>query len=227
MARRLGRAQGAVIATGLPSHEWLSRAWLRAYLAQRTSTTDRLDDHHVAASLTSLIGERDVGRARSTRAGNASFLDTLDRLPRTLCHLDLHPANLFDCGTSTVVIDWAFVGIGALGEDPGNLVPDAAFDFHVSPASLGDLYEIVASGYEAGLRDAGWEGRSSDVKLGMSATIAAKYVWIAPAIGAAVAEGRELLNRRPIDETLRSWVPTVQFVLDRADEALALRSDAG
>ena len=52
-----------------------------------------------------------------------------ESLPRTLCHLDFWPKNLF-CRPrgQVVVIDWGFAGSGAIGEDAGNLVPDAVFD---------------------------------------------------------------------------------------------------
>jgi hypothetical protein len=56
----------------------------------------------------------------------------------------------------------------------------------------------------------------------MSATIAAKYAWILPALLRAVREDRELLNRRPLDDAVRWWAPTVRFLLARADEARAL-----
>jgi thiamine kinase-like enzyme len=54
-----------------------------------------------------------------------TFLSWIERAPRTVCHLDLWPRNVFDDDGATVLIDWAFVGIGAVGEDVGNLVPDA------------------------------------------------------------------------------------------------------
>jgi thiamine kinase-like enzyme len=138
----------------------------------------------------------------------------------TLCHNDLHPANLFaDGGASTAAIDWSFVGAGTIGEDAGNLVADAVLDFHVPAAQIDTLYENVASGFAAGLRDAGWHGHDDDVRLAMSATLAAKYAWIAPAILRAIADGRELLNRRPLLDAMSWWAPTVPFLLDRADEA--------
>ncbi len=157
------------------------------------------------------------------RADQSRLLDVLDGLPRTLCHRDLHPANLFvDGNDATVAIDWSFVGIGALGEDAGNLVPDSVLDFHVDPRRIDDLYELVARGYDAGLRDAGWGGSPAVVRLGMASIIAAKYAWIAPAILRAAIENRPLLNRRAIADTLRWWAPTVRFLLDRADEAREL-----
>ena len=55
-------------------------------------------------------------------AQRKQFLDALDRLPETLCHFDAFRRNLFARRTPdglgrTVVIDWAFVGIGAVGQD--------------------------------------------------------------------------------------------------------------
>ena len=121
-----------------------------------------------------------------------------------------------------MAIDWSFVGIGSIGEDAGNLVPDAVLDFHVAPERIDDLYETVAAGYASGLRDVGWDGADDVVRLGMSATIAAKYAWILPAMLRGAVEHRELLNRRPIEETFRHWAPAIPFLLDRADEAREL-----
>ena len=77
------------------------------------------------------------------------------------------------------------------------------------------LIKKHAAATNAGLREAGWHGSSDVVRLGMSATIAAKYAWIAPAILRAAAEDRALLNRRPFVETMRWWGPAVGFLLDR------------
>ncbi len=138
------------------------------------------------------------------------------------------PRQLFaEADGSTCAIDWAFVGIGAIGEDAGNLVPDAVLDFHVPADVIDDLYETVASGYAAGLADAGWSDPGSLVRLGMAATIAAKYAWIPPSMLRAVVEDREFLNGRPIDETLRLWSPAVSFLLDRAEEARTLATGFG
>jgi hypothetical protein len=223
---RFGRAQGAYLVRGVPTYDWLSGAWLRSYLQQRSAIVDALDDPAVLEHLEHEIGHPNAARARALCTQNAQLLDAIDTFPRTLCHRDLHPANLFDCGDTTVAIDWAFAGVGAIGEDAGNLVPDAVFDFHVDPAEIDRLYEIVVTAYETGLRDAGWRGTTSQLRLALAAAIAAKYVWIAPAIALARRDRRALLNRRPIEETLGAWLPALDFVLDRADEARALLGPA-
>jgi hypothetical protein len=229
-ARHLGQAQGEFIAgRRLPDDPWLSRRWLRSYLDQPlrrlTVPTDRELWRHPL--LADWFPAPPAAALQAMRADRGRFLTALDRMPTTLCHHDFHPANLFDGGHgTTAAIDWSFVGIGALGEDAGNLVPDAVLDFHVGPEDLDALYEAVAGGYAAGLRAAGWSGSDATVRLAMSATMAAKYAWIGPALAHAVIEGRELLNGRPIGDAVPWWAPTVGFLLDRAREARELEAHA-
>ena len=208
----------------LPTEEWLSRAWLHSYLAQRGGDMGLLEDPAVWRDprIAASFPNPPVEEARALRDDQELFLGVLDQMPRTLCHLDLHPANLFagDQDT-TVAIDWSFVGLGAIGEDAGNLVPDSVLDFHVAPDDIGDLYEMVSAEYDDGLRDSGWDGPDHLVRLAMSATIAAKYAWILPLLRAAV-EDRELVNGLPMEETLRWWAPAIQFIHERADEAREL-----
>lgn len=228
-ARHLGQMQGAFLGgRPLPDHDWLSHDWLRSYLHQRDRDTHLLDRPQLwqHPRLASWFPDPPTEQLQAMRRDRSLFLDALDALPRTLCHLDLHPANLFgDADGTTTAVDWAFVGVGAIGEDVGNLVPDAVLDFHVDAVLIDDLYEAVWSGYAAGLREAGWGGADSQVRLAMAATIAAKYAWIGPAILRAVADNESQLNRRPIDESLTWWAPTVRFLVERADEARSLTPD--
>lgn len=224
-ARQLGRAQGEFVAgRRLPDDGWLSRGWLRAYLAQRDRDLALVSDprawrHPLVASW---FPDPPVDELLALRRSQQRFLRVLDGMPPTLSHLDLHPANLFDADGDTAVVDWAFVGIAALGEDAGNLVPDAVLDFHVPPDRLDELYTAVADGYGAGLRDAGCDIPASAVRLAMAASMAAKYAWIAPAILRATSESRPHLNRRPLPEALATWAPVVRFLLTRAEEAKTL-----
>jgi hypothetical protein len=221
-ARQIGRAQGGWSREERPRSEaWFSNDWLRAYLAQRDGDMELLDDPGPWAwplVRDNLI--RDTrGPMRRMRDDQALFLDALDRMPPTLCHFDLHPANLFSVGEETVLIDWAFVGIGALGEDAAVLVADAVLDFHVEPAAFDDLFEVVKRGYAEGLEEAGWSGATQLVERGMNATMGARYAWIGPALLRSVIEERSVMNRRPIAETARCWGQTIPFLLEHAEAA--------
>jgi thiamine kinase-like enzyme len=108
---------------------------------------------------------------------------------RTLCHLDVWPANLVDEAGTSVLLDWSFTGPGALGEDTANLILDSFTDGLMDVALLPELAESATSGYINGLRDGGWSGAADSVRTAIAACGAAKYSWFAPAfIGRAIRD---------------------------------------
>jgi aminoglycoside/choline kinase family phosphotransferase len=216
-ARRLGHAQGAFVRAGVPDDAWLSRHWLRRYLEQRADVLAEIGDDDIwrAPRVAAVFDVDTVARARALHDQLADNLDALDREPRTLCHFDLHPKNLFDDGATTTVIDWAFVGVGTIADDPATLIGDAVFDFHVVPDDVDALHALVVDGYTRGLHDAGCTDLTHDhVQRAIARTTAARYVWIAPATARALRDDRPLLNRRPTAEALPAWMRTLQYVFD-------------
>ena len=169
-AHALGRAQGA---RELPAHRWLSRGFLRAYSGARPvdwtliEDDDAWDQPLIRAHFPPCLRD---GLVRLHRR-REQLLGLMERLPRTLCHLDLWQNNLIrrDDG-EVVLLDWAFAGDGAVGEDVGNLVPNVLFP----PAALDDLDAQLTGAYVRGLRDAGWTGDERIVRLGICAS-AVKY----------------------------------------------------
>src|SRR5690606_18457854 len=123
-ARRLGRAQGVHVGR-VPDLPWLSRRWLRQYVDSADAPGPIPWDHPLAARAWPEALRTALARLWDARD---RLLDAADALPRTLCHLDVWPMNLIDEGDRIVVLDWAFVGDGAVGEDIGNLIPDAVAD---------------------------------------------------------------------------------------------------
>jgi hypothetical protein len=204
-ATALGRAQ-ARLAQGGPDHAawsgtpWLSRGFLAAYADSKPVDASLLDDDRaweqprVARHLGPL--RDDLRRLHHER-------DRLYALaaacPRTLCHLDVWPANLLrrPGDGAFVLVDWAFCGDGALGEDVANLVPDAFFDLLYPRELVDEVATAVEAAYLTGLRDGGWDGDERWVALGIRAA-SAKYHWLIerllrdPGGTAVVYGGREV-----------------------------------
>ena len=176
VARHAGQLNGAyLVDRPLPSWPWLSSGWLRGTIAQAAPAMPHIHnslDHPLVCRwlpgdasdrLFRLWEERDL------------FLDALDRLPQTLCHLDLFRRNLFTQKTAdgddyqTVAVDWAFAGRGAIGEELGPLIRASVLFFEVDLAQAQALEDIVFAGYLEGLRDAGWRGDPRQVRLGYTA----------------------------------------------------------
>jgi hypothetical protein len=106
---------------------------------------------------------------------------------RTLCHLDVWPANLIDGNGASVLLDWAFMGEGAIGEDIANLIVDSFADGLMDVSLLPELAESATGRYLEGLRDGGWSGSDDAVRAAIAACGAAKYSWLAPARVGSVA----------------------------------------
>lgn len=184
VAHRLGVAQaGWAAARDLPA--WLSRRWLRQYVDSKPTDPVPWD---VPAVLPYWPAPLRDGLRRLWE-GRAALLDRAEALPGTACHLDLWPMNLVAAPDRVVLLDWAFTGGGALGEDIANLVVDTVADGLLPVAVLPELVETLPAAYLAGLRDGGWRGDPDRVREAVAVTGAAKYCWFAPTILRRLAAG--------------------------------------
>lgn len=180
----LGRTQGR-LADGGPdaavraATPWLSRGFLADYADSKPVDEARLaDDRAWAAPRVAHHLGRWRDDLRRLHHDRGRFYAMAARCPRTLCHLDVWPANLARRHDGTFVLfDWAFCGDGALGEDIANLIPDAIFDLLYPTEDLEDITHAVEAAYLVGLREGGWDGDERWVRLGMRAA-AAKYHWL-------------------------------------------------
>lgn len=183
----------------LPS--WASRGFLRAYSTSRPGDPGLVDDD--AAWHRPLV--RDNWPA-DLRAGWRRLLDhrehlvsVAERLPRTLCHLDAWAANAIRRPSGEVVLlDWAFAGDGAVGEDLGNWLPDACFDLFWPAERLGELEAACWPAHLDGLRAGGWDGDERDARLGVVASCV-KYAWLLPLLLERAAEPEHDAYHRPVD----------------------------
>ncbi len=180
LAERLGRSQGAAHT----DEPWLSRGFLEGYTANRVVDWSLLTSD--AAWQQELIAPWFTEEIRAgvvrLRQSSPRLHQIASRLPRTVGHLDVFPANIFVDAEGPKLIDWAFVGDAALGEDIGNLIPDSIFDMFQPLAAIDELCERLPAAYLAGLRAAGWSGDPRLVELGIMATGSVKYDWLAPRV---------------------------------------------
>jgi hypothetical protein len=193
-AEALGRAQAPFLrGRSLPEVSWLSRGFLREYSSEKPVRWELLDDDeawaHPVVRQTFPAGLREG--VLFVHAHRERLYQISESLPRTFCHLDFWPKNLFRRpGGQLVVIDWSFVGAGAIGEDAGNLVPDAAFDHFLAASDLPRLEQVVFDGYMRGLRAVGWDEDPRLIQLGMWSS-AVKYDWLAALTLAQVRQDRQ------------------------------------
>jgi hypothetical protein len=207
---------------------WLSTEWIRKDLERvsphigllkanlQRPLMQRLLPGDAAARVFRLWAERDV------------FLAALDCLPQTLCHFDAFRRNLFARRVGsldqTVLIDWAFMGRGALGAEIVSLVWVTLVFWEVDAAKAQEFDEIVFQGYLGGLRDAGWHGAEQQIRLGYAAAIALRRLgtigYVLPLI---LDENRhaevDMLVRRPIGEWSDQFAEAGRFVETLADQA--------
>lgn len=193
-AEALGRSQAPFLTRRpLPPIPWLSKGFLRQYSSEKPVNWDLLDDEdawrHPVVLDTFPAGLREgVGLLHTERE---RLYRISESLPRTLCHLDYWPKNLIrQPSGQTTLLDWSFVGEGAVGEDVGNLVPDASFDHFLPAEDLPHLEKVVFDSYLQGLRAGGWDDDPRLVQLGMWSS-AVKYDWLTPFTLGQVGDARQ------------------------------------
>jgi len=221
-ATRLGAAQARWHGAA-SSYPWQSRGWLRGYARSRPDPGPVDWDHPALAA----------AWPPPLRAGVARLPRDLDRLldvvataPRTLAHLDVWPANLIATATGPVLLDWAFIGDGALGEDIGNLVVDTFADGLVPVALLPEVTAAVTDGYLLGLRAAGGRVDPATVVRAMRASAAAKYSGFGQRMAARVSAGGNVGSAfydagGSVADRLERWRPLLGLLVTWATEALA------
>jgi Phosphotransferase enzyme family len=212
-AERLGRAQAGWAGRD-PGHPWLSRRWLRQYVASKPIREPVPWDDPLAAA--AWPAEVRAGLARLW-ARRGELLAMAEALPQTTCHLDLWPMNLIARGgpdDELVLLDWAFAGAGAVGEDVGNLIPDSVADGLVDPGLLPEIEATVTAGYLAGLWAGGWRGQDRQVRRAIAVTGAAKYCWLAPRMlqRLAAGGGPGFYDRRDDRQVLRGRLGMLTLV---------------
>jgi hypothetical protein len=201
--RRLGRAQAPYALGQTPDGQfpwstgavfsqlqsWENVGWEVVY--DDKAWQQPLMSHHISPSL------RDALVLFSEQRWE--LLGLSRHLPQTLCHHDAWLNNIFAYSDHTTLIDWAFVGYGHLGCDPGNMVTDACGDLLLPSSLLPEIDAVVTDGYLKGLQDGGWTGDPRAVRLGIC-LMAAKWSWLIPhQLQRAVLDGHRVYGGGSVD----------------------------
>lgn len=233
-AYHLGEHQGQFLAgKPLPSFPWLSDGWLQGLIKgefwSNYMDPDRPDNAWDISIVKEAFSPELVERIKELWTESDLYLDSLDRLPQTLCHLDAHRRNLMARQTpegrdQTVAIDWAFVGPGAVGQDMGDLIAGTLFFLEVGIEEAKQLEELVISEYLRGLNEAGWDGDPRQVHLGYAAysslrTGATLPGWFGYLLDDDQLEATTQQLGQPVEVIRSGWLALTDFVLTKAEEA--------
>jgi hypothetical protein len=232
-AHHLGRFNGAYLAgRPLPQATWLNRRLLRTRADRNAAFWSNLEAARALPLFRRGWPDDLPERAWGLFQARHALLDLLERLPHTLRHADADRRNLLarDQGSrsETVAIDWAYTGIGPIGEDVAPLVVSSVLWFKgVAPADLPELDAVAFDAYIAGLRDAGWHGDPRLARFGCTATMALRYGPLLGIVSVVDADARrraafEQMLGHTLEEALDRYAEVQRFVLDRADEARRL-----
>ena len=98
------------------------------------------------------------------------YLDVMEQMPQTFCHLDSFRRNLFalrqrDGRQQTAAVDWAFSGIAPLGCDIAPLVWVSAIFQEITTDQIAALDKLAFQRYLEGLHNGGWKGDSRLIRL--------------------------------------------------------------
>ncbi|MFC3686942.1 hypothetical protein [Aquipuribacter hungaricus] len=210
------------------SRPWSSQRFLREYSTSRPWDLTVVDDD--AAWEQPLVratwpeGLRD-GWARLL-AHRGDLLDVMEELPRVSSHLDAWVSNVVRRADGTVVLlDWAFAGDGAVGEDLGNWLPDAVFDLFWPADRLAELEAACFPAYLRGLRASGWPGTDTEARLGLVASCV-KYAWLLPLMLARAGGTQQRAYHQDVDaqHLYRQRGTALAHLVGWADEAMSIAS---
>jgi hypothetical protein len=223
LAKACGRWQ-AKPAVEVP---WTSKGFIRDYSTRRVVPWELLDDD--AAWQQPLIVDNWPDGLRSAWSSLVAHRDELltivEMLPRARCHLDFWVCNAIRRPTGEIaLLDWAFTGDGARGEDIGNHIPDAILDLFWPAERLRELAETCIGNYLEGLREGGWRGEPDQVRLAVLAS-AVKYAWLLPALLARAAEPSHQAYHQQADSQhlFHQRGIALKYLADSCAEALATR----
>ena len=227
VARHLGLFNGVYLEKQtLLAQPWLAKGRLRAWVG---SAAPEIPLNILAHPLVSRVWPNDIYEwTLRVWSEHESWIGSIERQTQTLSHLDAFRRNLFarrdkQGSMQTVMIDWAFVGSAAPGEEIAPLVAASLnfLDFDIAQARA--LDQIVFEGYLEGLREAGWRGDPHAVRSTYAASSILRYCIGVSEVAFMIAdESQHILLKQafghPVEELVDVWAKTDRFLYKLAEE---------
>jgi hypothetical protein len=222
----VAEAAGRWQAQGPLRTAWSSERYLRTYSSNWDARYELVDDDD--AWQQPLVRDNWPAGLRAgwqrLLAHKELLLGLMERLPRTRSHLDFWVCNQIRRPAGDfALIDWAFAGAGAIGEDVGNHVPDAVNDLFWPADRIGELDQACFEAYLSGLRQAGWAGDAGLVRLGLVGSCV-KYTWLLPLMLEQAASTSHAAYHQPADsaDLYRRRGLSLGYLAGWCDETLTL-----
>jgi hypothetical protein len=223
-AYRLGEWQATYQA--LPPYPWLSCDWLAGWVhGPLTGIFGMIEgmNGYQHPLLNAYFTPEELAALRQLWADRQSYLDRLAQLPQTLCHQDAHRGNLNWQGDDLALLDWSYVGAGALGEELAAFVGASLLLDYVPLADAEQLEQVAFAGYLAGLRTAGWTGDEAAIWKAYRCAMPLRYApltvatMLRTAVDPTYATEWEQKTGRPLADFLAHRAGLVCFYLSRLE----------
>lgn len=210
------------------TESWMSGDWLRRYVDDYGKSLARLPDLHTHPLVHRLYPPVLAQELFQLWQQRERFLAILDRLPKVICHLDAWKNNLFitrmtSATVRVAAVDWAFVGLGAVGQELAPLIGMSGM-LSSEPGRIDTIEERALAAYLDGLYATGWQATARDVRLGYTIGLALTYGlggagWL---LGIVLDEGQhawwEQATGQPIEAGLEQLTQLIAICLQRANQ---------
>jgi hypothetical protein len=229
VARQLGQFNAAGLGKQAEfAYPWLTKGILREWVGD---TAPEFPPQILAHPLVSRVWPNDIYEwMLHVWSKHEAWIDNIERQPQTFAHLDAFRRNMFSRRdqqnrSQTILIDWAFAGSAAVGEEIAPLVAASLnfLEFDIGQAK--SLDQVVVEGYLAGLREEGWRGDPRAVRSTYAVSSILRLCIGVSGIAFMVADESkhgllEQIFGHPLEVLLEVWANTNRFLFHLADEVI-------
>jgi hypothetical protein len=175
VARGLGQLDAHAGGRAAPDWPWLSRGFLASWVEQAAAGFEVFAEAVRDPLLARLYPPEVTAVMVELWQARRHICAILAGWPQVLGHLDTAPANVIVRGGQTYLIDWAFVGRAALGEELAPLTAGSGLFGGLPAEHMAAIDRVAFPAYLDGLRAAGWAGDPAHVRFAYCAAAALRF----------------------------------------------------